>query len=187
MTRFMKADGLAYVATVLAGLILSTHGYAEGSAAGLPVAGGLLDPSVTGVDVYEGTPVSVKAPPACRIGDTYLGLINSGQFDKIADLYADDAVLLPPIPHLRAIGHAEIDNFYRKAAGKYKLEIIAVAYSGSGKDCFQEQVVKMNVDGKPRYMFGTIDHFTFNSAGKIAHMAAFARPHDDSVSAPESH
>jgi len=66
--------------------------------AGLRIAGGEIDDSFSGADLYLSTPREAAAPKtrACRAAKNYVVNINAGQFSRVVDLFADDAVVLDP-------------------------------------------------------------------------------------------
>lgn len=150
---------------------------AEAPAAGpIRVDGGVLDPAFPDAEVFIGVPTAAKAPPSCKTSETYLALIKARQFDKIADLYTDDAVVRPPLKGGLAVGRQQIDDFYRNVVAKVQPDIIAVAYAGGPGECFQVHAVRKSMGGEQRYVLTTAALFSMDSAGKFTRMVAFPRP-----------
>lgn len=54
-------------------------------------------------------------------------------------------------------------------------QITAVAYFGDEVDCMVELATLKPVDGAPRWVLVSVDHFTMAANGKVARMVAFAR------------
>ena len=73
-------------------------------------------------------------------------------------------------------GRAQIDEFYTKYIGGMKPHVIAVAYTGDDRQCMVALANRVELDGKPRYMLASVDHFILREDGKIDSMVAFARP-----------
>jgi hypothetical protein len=147
------------------------------SSAGLPIAGGEIDESFTGADLYLGTPREADAPrtKACRAAKGYVAMINAGQFPQVVDLFTDDAIVLDPTRRVMK-GRSQIEAFYQGPIRQIRPELVGVAYLGDATDCVVEIARKDNVGGQPRYVLVSIDHFTVNQHGKVIRMVAFARP-----------
>lgn len=146
-------------------------------AAGLPIAGGEIDETFTGADLYLGVPREAEAPPtkACTAAKNYVIYINAGRFPEVVDLFADDAAVLDPARRLMR-GRSDIQAFYQGAIRQMRPELVGVAYLGNETDCVVELARKDTVGGKPRYVLVSIDHFTVDKDGKVVRMIAFARP-----------
>jgi hypothetical protein len=145
--------------------------------AAVTIAGGELDSSVSGADVYVGVPESASVPPgtACRVAKSYVDYIQAGRFSEVVDLFADDAVILEPTRQ-NVRGRARIVEFYQGTIGKMKPELVAVSYLGDDTDCMVALAVRANIAGELRYKLASVDHFTLNAKGKIMRMVAFVRP-----------
>jgi hypothetical protein len=158
------------VSALLAALLLAASGP-------MTIAGGALDPAWPDADVYLDLPPAPKLPrgPACALAARYVRLINAGEYAKVAALYADDASFLEPMrPSLH--GRAEIDAFYQHQIGGMKPHIRAVAYLGNARECMVELAREVTLDGKPRIVLVSVDHFVLGRDGRVAAMIAFARP-----------
>ena len=145
------------------------------AAPGVRVAGGILDPSFTDIDVYLETPLAAHAPPGWSIAERYVELINSGRFAQVVDLYSDDAVVIPPLANMRAEGRRQISEFYESIVAAYRPTIIPVAYGCYGSECFQVHATTRDIRGKTRYVLSTVDHFTVDEDGLIVRMIAYPR------------
>jgi hypothetical protein len=155
----------------------ATLGGTMAMAAPMTIAGGTIDPAFDKADVYLETPPSAPVPPgrACRLAAHYVELINGGDYLGAAHLYHDDATFLEPMrPSLK--GRAQIDDFYTRYIGGMKPQIIAVAYTGDDHQCMVALANRVELDGKPRYMLASVDHFILREDGKVDSMVAFARP-----------
>ena len=144
---------------------------------GMVIAGGELDPAIPGAEVYLNPPASGAVPPgrACALAARYVELVSAGRAEEVADLYADDAVILEPSrENMRGID--AIRSFYRTRLATMKPQITAVAYTGDDRDCMVELVSKRELQGQMRYMLVSVDHFTLGADGKAIRMVAFARP-----------
>lgn len=168
-------------AVAAAGLMAAAFPAAGGMAmAGeipLVVAGGRLDPAYANADVYIGRPAQppVLAGRACEVAQRYVELVNAGDYAGVAALYADDATFLEPMrPTLR--GRAQIDEFYTKRIGAMAPEVAIVAMLGGEKECMIELALKTEMGGEERWVLVSVDHFILGEDGRIASMAAFARP-----------
>jgi hypothetical protein len=141
------------------------------------VAGGALDASFTGADVYVDTPRAAAAPTgrACAAAAQYVSLITEGQVAKVADLFEADAVVLDPTRRILH-GRAAIGAFYENTIGAMRPQLVAVAYLGDDADCVVELAAKRPVRGALRFALVSVDHFTLGPTGKVARMVAFARP-----------
>jgi len=158
------------VSALLAALLLATP-------APRAIAGGALDPAWPDADVYLATPPEPRVPPgrACAVAARYVSLVNADEYAKVAALYADDATFLEPMrPNLH--GRAEIDAFYTRQIGAMKPRIRGVTYLGNARECMVELAREVMLDGKPRTVLVSVDHFVVRRDGRIAAMVAFARP-----------
>ena len=141
------------------------------------VAGGHLDPAYPDADVYIGKPAEPSVPPgkACAVAQRYVELVNARDYAGVAALFAEDATFLEPMrPTLQ--GHDQINAFFTRRIGAMTPEVMAVTYLGDERDCMIELALKIEIGGKDRWVLVSIDHFILGEDGKIASMAAFARP-----------
>lgn len=166
---------LAMAAAV--GVLCVPAGAMSAPADSVTVAGGTLDPAYPDADVYLGTPEAAAVPDgaACKVAARYVELVNAGDAAGAAALYSDDAVILEPV-RKTIRGRAEVDEFYATRLARMRPHIVAVSILGNDRECMIELANRMDVDGAPRFVLVSIDHFTLDEDGKVAHMVAFARP-----------
>jgi SnoaL-like protein len=167
------AHHLWRLGTILLGIGLT----APAISAGLPIAGGEIDESFTGADLYLGTPREAEAPKtkACLAAKSYIAKINAGEFPQVVELFADNAIVLDPTRRIMK-GRSQIEAFYQGPIRQIRPELIGVAYLGDATDCVVEIARKDTVAGQPRYVLVSVDHFTVDRHGKVIRMVAFARP-----------
>ncbi len=104
--------------------------------------------------------------------ERYVKLMSDGDADGIAALYRDDATLEDPIGAPLVRGKAAILAWYRKSAGKVKLEI-----TGPVRACNTEAATPLQArapagPGKTT-LIDIIDVMRFDEEGRIASMRAF--------------
>ena len=142
----------------------------------LVIAGGALDTSFTGADVYQGVPAPAQPKgKACEAAQSYLDRINAGHYEQVADLFEADGITMDPGRHT-ARGRAAIHAFYNEHIRELAPKLIAVAFVGDDQDCMLEIASQQTIRGVSRYVLVSVDHFTLGHSGKIARMVAFARP-----------
>ncbi len=170
----MKQALVLGIVAALAGL---SSGKAVAADSAMIIPGGELDPTIADADVYLATPRVPRIPAgrACALAARYVALVNAGKYAEVAALYADDATFLEPMrPTFK--GRAQIDAFYTKRIGGLQPQVRAVAYFGNDSECMVELALQTQIEGKPRHVLVSMDHFILNRDGKIASMVAFARP-----------
>ena len=150
---------------------------AIGASAPVTIAGGALDPQVNDADVYVDTPKLSKdaTGPACRVAQKYITFVQNGQFEAIAELFSDDAVVLEPTRQ-NVRGRDAIVQFYSGTIGRMKPDIIAVSYVGDATDCMVAIAVRESIGATARYRLASLDHFTLDERGKAISMVAYVRP-----------
>ena len=142
-----------------------------------PVPGGAVDPAHADKrDVFLETPVDAVASPAYRLAQTYIEYVQTGAFDRLPELFTDDAVIFPPLRRTPVVGKAEIVDFYLNTIGKIAPIAKAVSIFGEGNECFMELASQYDVDGEPRYILTTIDHFSLAEDGRFNRMIVYLRP-----------
>lgn len=142
------------------------------------IAGGALDSSIVGADVYLETPTPATAPPgskACLAAQKYVDYVNAGDFSSVAELFAERAVVLEP-GRRTARGRSEILDFYASRIGKMRPKIMAVAYVGDDWECMLEIARLQEIQGRMRYVLVSVDHFRMDEHGKFSSMVVFTRP-----------
>jgi hypothetical protein len=128
------------------------------------------------IDVFTGTPRAARAAPAWRQAQKYIDLVQARDFAGLPDLFTDDAIIFPPLRRRPAVGRDEIVDFYVNTVAKVCPHVIAVSISGEGRECFMELATQFDVDGEPRYVLTTIDHFTIADDGRFSRMVVYVRP-----------
>lgn len=150
---------------------------ATGASNPVQIAGGALDPAFNDADVYIGVPTPAKAAagPACRVAQDYIAFVQSGQYDKVVELFSSSAVLLEPTrQHVQ--GREAIAKFYAETIGRMKPDIVAVSYVGNKTECMVAIAARENIAMQSRYKLVSVDHFTLDTTGKVVSMVAFVRP-----------
>ena len=163
-------------AIVVAGLILMASSWA-GADESLVAPGGRLDPAYPDAEIYLEVPgvPSIPEGAACRVAKRYVDLVNDQQYAELADLYSQDATFLEPVrPGLR--GRAAIRDFYARRIGSFQPKVTPVAFVGNESECMMELAMEMPVDGRPRWILVSVDHFVLDDDGKVKLMVVFARP-----------
>jgi hypothetical protein len=139
--------------------------------------GGAIDPAFAdGIDVFVATPRAASGAPAWRQAQKYIELVQARDFAGLPDLFTDDAIIFPPLRRRPLVGRAEIVDFYTNTVAKVTPHVIAVSIFGEGRECFMELATQFEVDGRPRYLLTTIDHFTIADDGRFSRMVVYVRP-----------
>lgn len=169
MTRRLNRIAVALAAAIAA------PASAAPDPAPLMVAGGALDPALRPRDVYLAAPSAATADPAtaCTVAERYVAAVNARRYPDIAALFAPDGIFYEPSQAI-ARGRAAIEEAQRRI-GRIKPQIIPVAYVGNRTDCMVELSVGVEIDGRPRTLLASIDHFTIDDKGLATRMIAFAR------------
>jgi steroid Delta-isomerase len=107
--------------------------------------------------------------------DRYVELVSNQDTDAIMELYADDCWIEDPIGSDRKVGHEVIREFYE---GITKLGVTPVMRRiGPVTVCGGEAAFQFRIDidlGDTQIAMTTTDVMTFDDAGKITSMRAFA-------------
>jgi steroid delta-isomerase len=103
--------------------------------------------------------------------ERYVALMNAGDADGIAALYADDATLEDPIGAPAQRGRAAILAWYRASAGKVRLELTGPIRVAGGEAAFP-LLGTLGTPASPAYL-DIIDVMSFDAAGRVASMRAF--------------
>jgi hypothetical protein len=139
--------------------------------------GGLIDPAFAdSIDVFIGAPQPANGSPAWRQAQKYIELVQARDFAGLPDLFTDDAIIFPPLRRKPLVGRAEIADFYLNTVAKVTPHVIAVSIFGEGKECYMELATQFDVEGQPRYLLTTIDHFTIADDGRFSRMVVYVRP-----------
>lgn len=103
--------------------------------------------------------------------ERYVALMNAGDAEGIAALYAEDATLEDPIGAPAQRGRAAILAWYRASAGKVRLELSGPIRVAGGEAAFP-MLGTLGAPASPAYL-DIIDVMRFDGAGRIASMRAF--------------
>jgi hypothetical protein len=110
---------------------------------------------------------------ACSAAREYVKLINDGKYDSVGTLFADDAVYMGPDGRTRH-GAKNIGSFYSRFLPRLKPQLRASKFFEQGNECMMELE---NKDSRTaNFMPTAVDHFTFDSFGKISSFIVYLRP-----------
>lgn len=104
----------------------------------------------------------------------YVKLMNDGDADAIAELYAAEATLEDPIGGELRRGREAIREFYKVSAGSVRLELTGPIRACGGEAAFPMQATAGN-PAHPSYI-DIVDVMRFDDDGRIAGMRAFWSP-----------
>jgi hypothetical protein len=143
----------------------------------LEAPGGEIDPAFAdSTDAFIGTPRPATGGAAWPQAQKYIDLVQARDFAGLPDLFTEDAIIFPPLRRRPAVGRAEIVDFYTNTVAKVTPHVIAVSIHGEGRECFMELATQFDVEGQPRYLLTTIDHFTLADDGRFSRMVVYVRP-----------
>ena len=178
MTPSAHAQILAHIVVLAVAMGCASSGFA--SPASVRAAAPSHDRAVTRVPMLfaQASAADPKtgesaARDACETPREYVKLINSGRYDAIGGLFADDAVYMGPDGTTRK-GTKEIGEFYRKVLGAMRLQLKAASYIQEGNNCLVELENKDKKSG--RYDLISIDHFIIDPQGKVSKFIVYLRP-----------
>ena len=136
----------------------------------------LLAQTTTDKNPVSAESTEPKSP--CDVPKEYIRLINTGQYNAIGSLFADDAVYMGPDGKTRH-GAKEIGQFY-DAFQKIQKEttgppqIRAASFFAKGKRLCVGIEVKNRKTGE--YRLTAVDRFTINADGKTSRFIVYVRP-----------
>jgi ketosteroid isomerase-like protein len=104
--------------------------------------------------------------------ETYTGIINKGDYAKLGDLFAEDALFLAPGAQ-RFEGRSAIAAFYTTFLSEVVPTVRICTYVESGDDCVFELEAMHN--GSDTYGLGAIDHATVDAEGLVTRMAVYTK------------
>ena len=111
---------------------------------------------------------------ACDVARHYIGFVNAGRYSEIGDLFAEDALYLPPTGET-INGREGIQVFYERFLGDLRPTFRIGHAAEQGADCAIE--LEAADRGKVgTYTLTAVDYFTVNSQGLISRMAVYLRP-----------
>lgn len=114
--------------------------------------------------------MSVTAEHVRHVFQRYCELVSAGDFEAIADLYADDAVVEDPVGSPPHRGRDAIREFYRASAGAVHLELEGRVRS-AGNEGAAAMIARPAAD--PALRVETLDVMVFRDDGLIASMRAY--------------
>jgi len=146
-----------------------------------PKTASAQSPTLLAQTTTDKNPVSAEATEPkspCDVPKEYIRLINTGQYDAIGSLFADDAVYMGPDGKTRH-GAKEIGHFYEAFQNIQKEttgppQIRAASFFSKGNDCVLELEVKNRKTGE--YKLTAVDRFTINAEGKTSRFIVYVRP-----------
>jgi uncharacterized protein (TIGR02246 family) len=125
-------------------------------------------------DEFDHPPPAARAPASCRTAQRYIDTINAGQYDRMATLFAADAVMLTPTGEVLH-GRPQISAFYQHFLQKVRPKAIPISFIADGRECAMEAAAQL-ASGGETYRLQALDRFTFDAQGNIAHMVVYPRP-----------
>jgi hypothetical protein len=116
--------------------------------------------------------------PACKGPRKYLELMDSGRWDEIGSLYAQDVVFYGPFGDTYH-GRDTVHKMYSKAATHGAVRVYGASFLQDGNHCIAELVVRLR-EGDDPYAMTAIDNFTVDEKGLIKQFVVYLSP-DKSV------
>ena len=114
--------------------------------------------------------MSVTAEHVRSVFQRYCDLVTAGDFDAIANLYAEDATVEDPVGSAPHRGREAIREFYRASAGAVRLELEGRVRS-AGNEGAAAMIARPSAD--PALRVETLDVMVFRDDGLIASMRAY--------------
>ncbi|MBY0276894.1 nuclear transport factor 2 family protein [Candidatus Binatia bacterium] len=114
--------------------------------------------------------MSVTAEHVRNVFQRYCELVTAGDFDGIAQLYAEDASVEDPVGSTPHRGRDAIREFYRASAGAVRLELEGRVRS-AGNEAAAALIARPVAD--PTMRVETLDVMVFRDDGLIASMRAY--------------
>jgi steroid delta-isomerase len=114
--------------------------------------------------------MSVTAEHVRHVFERYCELVSAGDFDAIANLYTEDAIVEDPVGSPPHRGRSAIREFYRASAGAVRLELEGRVRS-AGNEGAAAMVARPVAD--PSMRVETLDVMVFRDDGLIASMRAY--------------
>jgi hypothetical protein len=119
-------------------------------------------------------PAGSDSNSACRAAKRYVELSDTGQYDKVGTLFADDAIYFGPNEEALR-GAAKIGAFYTMFLSHAKPHVQMASLVPAGPhDCFIE--LQGLTAGFLQKTPGAIDRFTTDKSGKVTRLYIYFRP-----------
>lgn len=110
--------------------------------------------------------------PTRQFADSYVEITNAGEYHKLADLFAEDALFLAPGGRVFN-GRNEIADFYTNFLPSIKSQLRLATFVEDGNMCVYELEAKIN--DETEYLLSAIDHATLDSAGLVTRFVVYTR------------
>ena len=114
--------------------------------------------------------MSITAEHVRRTFARYCELVTAGDFEAIANLYAEDATVEDPVGSTPHRGRDAIREFYRASAGSVRLELEGRVRT-AGNEGAAAMVARPVAD--PSLRVETLDVMAFRDDGLVASMRAY--------------
>lgn len=104
--------------------------------------------------------------------ERYVEFTNAGQYDRLASLFAEDAVFLAP--NGREIrGREEINRFYLEFLPSIKSRLRLASLVEQDNVCVYE--LEAQINDETEYFLSAIDHATLDSRGLVTRFVVYTR------------
>jgi ketosteroid isomerase-like protein len=107
-----------------------------------------------------------------HIADRYVEVVNRGEYHRLAELFAEDALFLGPGGR-EARGRAEIDAFYGAFLPTVSPTVRIAEYVEHDHHSVWELEARLGDDAE--FQLAAIDHATVDADGLIARFAVFTK------------
>jgi SnoaL-like domain len=104
--------------------------------------------------------------------DRYVECVNSGAYDKLGLLFAEDAQFHAP-GNRELNGRTEIDAFYQQFLPTLVPIIRIASFVEQGRICVYE--LEARIHDQPQFTLAAIDHATLDGDGKVIRFAVFTK------------
>jgi hypothetical protein len=105
--------------------------------------------------------------------DRYVATVNSGRYGDLRELFAPDAVFLPPDGD-EYHGPDEIAGFYQRFLPTITPQVRISSYFESGAEAMF--ALSATIAGSDREILGAVDHVRLGADGRAVHLVIFTRP-----------
>ena len=113
------------------------------------------------------------ATTATRLfAERYVEITNAGQYDRLAELFAPNAVFLAPNGRILR-GRTAIGAFYEEFLPQIKGQLRLASFVEQGDTCVYELDAKL--PGDADFILSAIDHATLDEDGLVARFAVYTR------------
>jgi ketosteroid isomerase-like protein len=110
--------------------------------------------------------------PTRAFAERYVEFTNAGQYNRLASLFAEDAVFLAPKGReLR--GREQISSFYEDFLPSIKSRLRLASFVEQGDMCVYELDAQINEETE--YFLSAIDHATLDGDGLVKRFVVYTR------------